>query len=337
MRNTTSGCRSEVSSCRHSRGFTLIEVLVVVAIIALLLSILLPSLRAARNQAKLVACAANLKQVATNVASYQTEFTGYVPVIFNDAASVNSGGSNPPARACWVSVALRKYAAQTRSLGQRDIGGVQYDFDPESVWDTATRNAYETRVMPEFYACPFQRGKGPQSRDARTEGSYRIHRKEGRFDSIQTWLWENVVRGQLPPHGVPWSPPSVNGRDGVPKYTAFSWNVVRPYPGSEGKFADGTTVPPVSNLYAGGSPTDPSKKTYRRWTDGDVRRLRSGSFSTTTVAYCAQGENILGSQPQNLIGWANPGSHPGSGIGGTNAIFADTHVEWVPGKQVGWP
>jgi len=337
MNRKSTSRRSGPFSWSACPGFTLIEVLVVVAIIALLLAILLPSLRAARNQAKLVICSANLKQVATTLASYQTEYGGYVPVMFNDAASVTSGGSNPPARACWVSVALGKYAAQTRSLGQRQIGGTTYNFDPEAVWNAATRNAYETFVMPEFYACPFQRGKGPQSRDVRTEGPYRIYRKEGRFDSIQTWLWENVVRGKLPPHGVTWTPASADGRSGVPKYTAFSWNMVRPYPGSEGTFIDGTSIPPISNLFAGSGPSDASKKTYRRWTDADVRRMRSGSFSTTTVAYCAQGENILGAQPNGLIGWSTPGSHPSGGVGGTNAIFADTHVEWVPGKQIGWP
>src|SRR5690606_9872260 len=51
-------------------GFTLIEVLVVVAIIALLLAILVPSLSNARRQARQAVCSSNLRQLVLANASY---------------------------------------------------------------------------------------------------------------------------------------------------------------------------------------------------------------------------------------------------------------------------
>ena len=56
-------------------AFTLIELLVVVSIIALLISILLPSLRRAREQAKAAACIAHLKGVSTSSVVYSSEDT----------------------------------------------------------------------------------------------------------------------------------------------------------------------------------------------------------------------------------------------------------------------
>jgi prepilin-type N-terminal cleavage/methylation domain-containing protein len=58
---------------KHKHAFTLIELLVVVAIIALLLSILLPSLAGAREQGKKAKCLSNLKNLGSAVYQYANE------------------------------------------------------------------------------------------------------------------------------------------------------------------------------------------------------------------------------------------------------------------------
>lgn len=61
------------------RAFTLIEVLVVVAIIALLVAILLPSLSAARDQAASVVCKTRLKELYNGHAFYAQEYKQFFP------------------------------------------------------------------------------------------------------------------------------------------------------------------------------------------------------------------------------------------------------------------
>ena len=62
-----------------TRGFTLIELLVVISIIALLVAILLPSLRRARDQGKLAVCASNLRELGLGVHMYAGENNGRLP------------------------------------------------------------------------------------------------------------------------------------------------------------------------------------------------------------------------------------------------------------------
>lgn len=63
------------------RGFTLVELLVVIGVIAMLLALLLPALGAARRAAKSAQCLSNLRQCALGFQQYAGENNGIIPVI----------------------------------------------------------------------------------------------------------------------------------------------------------------------------------------------------------------------------------------------------------------
>jgi prepilin-type processing-associated H-X9-DG protein/prepilin-type N-terminal cleavage/methylation domain-containing protein len=66
--------------CLAGAGFTLVELLVVIGIIATLVAMLLPAVTSARADARALQCASNLRQIAVAVRSYTTEWRGRLPV-----------------------------------------------------------------------------------------------------------------------------------------------------------------------------------------------------------------------------------------------------------------
>src|SRR5258706_1626292 len=90
------------------KAFTLVELLVVIGIIALLISILLPALNKAKQQALRVACASNLRQMGQAMMIYVGD-TRYYPA---HAGARPTGGN---AFAVWPT-RLRKIAKGNRDL-----------------------------------------------------------------------------------------------------------------------------------------------------------------------------------------------------------------------------
>ena len=73
------------------KGFTLIELMIVIAIIAILAAILIPNFLHARAESQTSACEGNLKQLATALEEYAVDNSGKYPASFANLIAANGG------------------------------------------------------------------------------------------------------------------------------------------------------------------------------------------------------------------------------------------------------
>jgi prepilin-type N-terminal cleavage/methylation domain-containing protein/prepilin-type processing-associated H-X9-DG protein len=123
------------------RGFTLVELLVVIGIIALLISMLLPALNRAKQQANLIGCSSNLRQIGQMCQIYVAENHGYLPYGW---AQMNAGTGNYGwwDDSCWGWCDSLTRLTNTRAPGDQNT----------PVWGGGGLKQYEQNMASDFLA-----------------------------------------------------------------------------------------------------------------------------------------------------------------------------------------
>jgi prepilin-type N-terminal cleavage/methylation domain-containing protein/prepilin-type processing-associated H-X9-DG protein len=137
---------------RRTDGFTLVELLVVIGIIALLISILLPALNRARRSAKTVKCAANLRSMMQAVTIYATENRGAIPGSPWTSGRILYKGGDPTQPLAYT-VANAPYVLQPFDWMAPIAKYTKTSFDDAGTRD-ARQSRWNTFTASLLYACP---------------------------------------------------------------------------------------------------------------------------------------------------------------------------------------
>jgi len=147
-------------SRRKRHGFTLVELLVVIGIIAILISILLPSLTAAKRSGNTIKCLSNLRQVGQAFAMYAQEYKNVYPVAVHDltATHIKIGAERRWYDLLGEYVTNRKFATSTdiaKIRRQSVIWGCpewskSEEFNPTSTTDKL-RPGYGMQYYPTYF------------------------------------------------------------------------------------------------------------------------------------------------------------------------------------------
>lgn len=109
---------------RQPGGFTLVELLVVIGIIALLVSILLPALSAARRQGRSIKCMAALREIGRGFYMYSNENKGYWPVAVHSYGHPKFPLNSPSEEYRWSDL-IARYITSQSNMKYDDVNKVR--------------------------------------------------------------------------------------------------------------------------------------------------------------------------------------------------------------------
>ncbi len=158
----THGLAYEVKprACKARKGFTLIELLVVIAIISILMAMLLPALKKARDMAKQISCLNNLKNIGSACTFYQMDYNGWMP------SDIWQPGGSETRWFEWCSYLpwLGYVKSKSGLLSSVKWNGVRCDYACPAVVMTDSRfcGGYDSTLGMNGFIRSYWRLKGPQ-------------------------------------------------------------------------------------------------------------------------------------------------------------------------------